>query len=217
MPAKRRREREPASKVATETKISPELANLISASQESMLAVLMEADPSGKMARAYLDSFTTLVDESTPMSPEKNARPLPGGVEEYREYSKEIAIGLEEAEGFRLKIMDIIQRKLLPDYLTCNMEYSYDYKSYTVWIKPNYNRLQITRVDTLVSFTITFDQFAELQTLSSDDEIFEHLWSIMNEWRTFLGNLKKLTGEVVAAERDAIVYKKQEVTKRESW
>ena len=182
-----------------------------------MLAVLMEADPSGKMARAYLDSFTILVDESTPMSPEKNARPLPGGVEEYREYSKEIAVGLEQAEGFRLKIMDIIQRKLLPDYLTCNMEYNFNYKEFVVWIKPNYDRLLITRVDTMVSFTITFDQYAELQAMSSDDEIFERLWTIMNEWRTFLGNLEKLTSEVVAAERDAIVYKKQEVTKRESW
>lgn len=217
MPAKRRREREPASKVATETKISPELANLISASQESMLAVLMEADPSGKMARAFLDSFTTLVDESVLVSPEQIDRPLPKGVKEYIDFSKEIAVGLEQAEGFRLKIMDIIQRKLLPDNLTCNMEYNFNYKEFVVWIKPNYDRLLITRVDTMVSFTITFDQYAELQAMSSDDEIFERLWTIMNEWRTFLGNLEKLTSEVVAAERDAIVYKKQEVTKRESW
>jgi len=216
MPAKKRREREPASKVATDTMMSPELANLISASQESMIAVLMEVDSSGKMARAYLDSLTTLVEESLPVSPEQNARPLPKGVKEYIDFSKEIAVGLEQAEGFRLKIMEIIQRKLLPDYLTCSMDFSNDYKDYTVWIKPNYDRLLITRVDTMLSFRITFDQYAELQAMSSDDEIFERLWAIMNEWRTFLANLEKLTSEVVAAERNAIVYKKQEVTKRES-
>jgi hypothetical protein len=217
MPAKKRREREPASAVNAEVQVNPELANLISASQESMIAVLMEADRTGKLARAYLDSFATLVDESVPVSPEQIDRPLPKGVKEYIDFSKEIAVGLEQAEGFRLKIMEIIQRKLLPDYLTCSMEFSYDYKEYTVWIKPNYDRLLITRVDTMLSFRITFDQYAELQAMSSDDEIFERLWAIMNEWRTFITNLEKLTSEVVAAERDAIVHKKQEVTKRESW
>ncbi len=217
MPAKKRRDREPVTEVVAQALVNPELASLISAAQESMIAVLMEVDPSAKMARAFLDNLTTLVDESTPVSPEQDVRPLPRGVKEYKDYSKEIAIGLEQAEGFRLKIMEIIQRKLLPDYLTCNMEYNFDYKSYTVWIKPNYNQLQITRVDTLLSFTITFDQYAELQAMSSDDEIFERLWTIMNEWRTFLDNLKKLTSEVVAAERDAIVYKKQEAVKRASW
>ena len=188
---------------------NPGVVKLATAVQEAIIAVLMEADPSGNLAQSFLKNATVLTDQSVLITPEGINKPLPMGVQEFKDYSSEIAVGLETAEGFRLKIMGIIERKMLPWYLSCQVVYSFDYKEYVIWIKPNYNLLQIKQVDNPLTFRITFDQFAELQAMSSEEAIFERLWSIMNEWYDFTNKLNTLASEVVAKEREKIVSEKQ--------
>lgn len=179
----------------------------------------MQINPSDDIALALLESLTQPVAVASINDQQIALARIPKEISEYREYAKRIAVGLEQEEGLRLRIMSVIEQRMLPWYLSCYMDYSYDYKQFDINIRPNDNRLKMTKKQSVYPyFSITFEQYAELQTVTSDDELFEHLYAIIKENKPkFFDELMKLTREVANGEREAILEKEKKAKAWSQW
>lgn len=198
---------------------NPDMIGLAEKAQVAVIDVLMQADPSGSIARALLENLLQSVDELSVKDPQEQVAPIPKDILDYRNFAKRIAVGLEQEEGLRLRIMSVIEQRMLPWYLSCYMDYSYDYKQFDINIRPNDNRLKMTKKQSVYPyFSITFEQYAELQTVTSDDELFEHLYAIIKENKPkFFDELMKLTREVANGEREAILEKERKAKEWSQW